>query len=142
MGTDRIYHDFRKWEEVAAGMWEILPADQEKNILQKAVEFTGNADLYGSFMMRVIREWPVSCEQAFTNPSMNHLAWVGHAACCMAIGCPEYITRRAWGMLTQQQRDDANARALDSVRTWHDLNRSAKGQGAFNYVVPGQNCWR
>lgn len=124
----RIYHHYLEWEEVAAGMWEKIPAEDERDMLPKAIDFTGNAELYGSYMMRVIKEWPKSCEQSFSNPSMNHLAWVGHAACAMAIKCPEYITRKAWGKLSQRQQDEANEKALFAVRSWFDLQRGIGGQ--------------
>jgi hypothetical protein len=88
--------------------------------------------------MRVVNEWPYSCEQAFTNPGMNHLAWVGHAACCLAIQCPEYVTRRAWGKLTNQQQIDANEKAALAVQMWINLNRSRGGQLVFDYGLSGQ----
>jgi hypothetical protein len=134
----RIYHHYLKWEEVHAGMWDIVSAEKERELLPKAIEFTGNAELYGSFMMRIIREWPYSCEQAFTNPSMNHWAWVGHAACCLAILCPEYITRKAWGLLTQKQQDEANAQAELAVQTWSFIHRSKCGQLGFIYELSRQ----
>jgi hypothetical protein len=124
----RIYYHFKLWEEVNAGMWEKLSADKEKLMLTRAIDFTGDTELYGSYMMRVIREWVYSCEQAFTNPSMNHLAWVGHAACAMAITCPEYVTRKAWAHLSQKQQDNANAKALLAVKTWFNMRRSGYGQ--------------
>ncbi len=127
----RMYHHFQTWEEITSGMWDIVTKDQERELLKQAVEFTGNAVLYGSYMRRVVKEWPISCEQNLSNPSMNKLAWVGHAATAMAIRCPEYITRLAWGMLTDQQRIDADAQALDAVREWRHVYTSKKQEGLF-----------
>jgi hypothetical protein len=129
----RIYHHYEKWEEWHAGMWNGIPRDREPDMLTKAIEFTGNAELYGSYMMRAIDEWPVSCEQNLSNSSMNRLAWIGHAAACIAIGCPEHITRKAWGRLTQQQRDEANARAHTAVETWLGRYRGNGRQLAFQF---------
>jgi len=129
----RIYHHYEKWEEVDSGMWDKASADAERELLSKAIDFTGNAELYGSFMLKIIEDWPFSCEQAFTNPSMNHLAWVGHAACCLAIGCPEYITRRAWGVLSQKQKDEANEKATNAVYRWTVKYLSRGGQLAFRF---------
>lgn len=114
----RVYHPFWKWEEVDHGMWSTCK--NKKEMLEKAVEFTGNHALYGSFMQRVIKEWPISCENALTDESTNKKAWIGHAACAMAINCPEDITRKAWGYLTDEQRLLANKEADKAIKSWED----------------------
>ena len=106
----RIYHTHDKWEDL--GMWMRKPFPVER-----AIEFTGNAELYGSWMWKVICEWPIACEHNLTGTG-NRRAWLGHAACFMAIGCPESVTRKAWGMLTSQQRIDADQQAQDCIDVW------------------------
>lgn len=86
--------------------------------LQKAIEFTGDHDLYGSWMMKVADEWPFSCQHNLTKRDTNRKAWIGHAAVAMAIQCPEDIVREAWGYLTQKQQDDANAKAQLAIEYW------------------------
>lgn len=114
----RIYHHYETWEEFKAGMWRSVSPKEEKVFLSQAIVFTGNAVLYGSFMLRVVREWPISCEHNLSCTGMNRQAWVGHAACCLAIACPEHITRAAWHYLTEQQRGDANEQASIAIKTW------------------------
>ena len=114
----RIYHPFYKWEEVSAGMWESVSGKELAGHLARAIEFTGNAVLYGSFMLKVIKSWPYSCEHNLTDENINRKAWIGHAATALAIGCPEHITRMAWGRLSQQQQDDANAQAQSAINQW------------------------
>lgn len=116
MKLDRVYHPYDKWEEVAHGMWESVI--NKKEWLARAIAFTGNHILYGQYMMKVIVEWPISCENALTDSSLNQRAWIGHAACAMALGCPEYITREAWGHLTDEQRLLANKEADRAIRCW------------------------
>lgn len=87
-------------------------------MLEQAIEFTGNHKLYGQHMIRVINEWPISCENAFTDQNLNQKAWVGHAACALAINCPEDITRKAWGYLTDEQRFLANREAARAIAHW------------------------
>jgi hypothetical protein len=122
----RIWHPYWDWEDYKAGMWRKVTSKESLVFLDKAIEFTGNADLYGSFMLRVIREWHIACEHNFTDVSINRRAWVGHAACCMAIKCPEYITRQAWGRLTQYQRDEADAQATIAIDTWENARENPK----------------
>lgn len=127
MKPDRVYHPFSEWEEVAANMWG--EATDAKAMLEQAIAFTADHVLYGNYMLRVIREWPISCENALTDSSLNQKAWVGHAACAMALACPEDITRKAWGYLTDEQRLLANKAAERAIREWADAY--AKGRGVL-----------
>lgn len=113
---ERIYHPYTTWEEIGANMWGDI-SDRD-DALVRAIEFTGNHELYGSFMLRVIIEWPISCENALSDMFINRRAWVGHAAVAMALSIPEYITRKAWGYLTNEQRYLANKEADRAIRKW------------------------
>jgi len=125
----RIYHPYTLWEDFHAGMWRKASAEEEAGLLEAAVKFTGDAKLYGSFMVLVSDQWHYACEHNLTDVAMNRRAWIGHAAACMAIGAPEYITRRAWWMLTQEQRDLADSEADNAIRYWE---LSQNGQ----FVIP------
>lgn len=92
----------------------------DKDMLSKAIQFTGDHQLYGSFMQRVVREWPFSCEHNLSDTAQNRRAWVGHAAVALALGCPEDITRQAWHHLTQEQQDLANAEADKAINYWEE----------------------
>lgn len=122
----RVYHHYEKWEEYHNKMWEGRSKEEEAELLEKAIKFTGNAELYGQYMIKVIREWPISCEQNLTATGVNKQAWIGHAACCIALGCPEHVTRRAWHQLTQEQQDKANAKADIAIATWQKEYRRRK----------------
>lgn len=117
----RIHHPYHEWEDYKNGMWNKELPDNEKKLLKEAIAFTGDKDLYGSWMLRVIKEWPVSCEHNLTNTSINRRAWVGHAACSLAFKCPEYITREAWGFLTDVQREEANKQADYAIMKWEEM---------------------
>jgi hypothetical protein len=125
MKFDRVYHPYHLWEEVAAGMWSASVNKKEQ--LERAASFTGDHKAYGENMLRVVSEWPISCENALTDESLNQRAWVGHAACALAIGCPEDITREAWGLLSDEQRILANREADRAIRVWR--NNYAKSRG-------------
>lgn len=105
----RVYHHCGKWEETP--MWQKIPDDQRSEMVAKAKEFTGNAELYGEWMMKALDVWPISCEQNLSHKSTNRQAWIGHAACFLAIESPEDVTREAWWMLTDTQQNEANAKA-------------------------------
>jgi len=99
-------------------MWRDIDARERTDFHRKAVEFTGNHKLYGSFMMLVIETYQISCEHNLTDIGMNRRAWIGHAACFMAIGCPEYVTRAAWSEITELQRELANNEADKAIKKW------------------------
>lgn len=119
----RIYHPYTEWEDYKAGMWRKETTANEKDLLDKAIDFTGTHEEYGAWMMRVVSSWPKACEQNLTDLSQNRRAWIGHAACCMALNCPEYITREAWGYLTKTQQDLANKQADKAIEFWERDNK-------------------
>lgn len=115
----QIYHPYTAWEDYKNGMYRIIPKHERELMLEKAISFTGNAELYGEWMLRVVEKWPISCEQFLTDPHINQKAWIGHAACCLAIECPEYITRKAWKSLSQKRQDEANEKASLAILEWN-----------------------
>lgn len=116
------YIHYTLWEDFKNGMWNVSKYD-EKIYLQKAIEFTGNDSLYGSAMLRVINEWPLTCLHNLSNLGINRKAFIGHAACSLEFDCPESITRMAWGFLTDEQRLKANQKADEAILKW-ELNNS------------------
>ncbi len=127
---NRIYNPFHEWEEMLFNMWGEC-ADR-KSALRDAIDFTGDHELYGHYMMRVVNEWQKSCENALTDTALNQKAWVGHAACALALQIPEDITREAWGHLTDEQRLLANRQADRAIRHWRHAN--GKDSGVRGYM--------
>lgn len=121
----KIWHPYWNWEDYRNGMWRTVSGSERTRLLRKAIDFTGDAKLYGSFMRRVIREWPIGCEHHLTDVGSNRKAWIGHAATCLAIQCPEDITRSAWGYLSQTQQDEANAEAQVAIEEWEQIHEYA-----------------
>lgn len=120
MRIKRIYHHFSKCEEFKSIMWQSsLGIDKEEKISQ-CVKFMSDCDVFESFMIAVINEWPISCEANLTNSGINQVAWLGQAAAAIGIECPEDITKEAWGKLTQEQMDSANNAAKRQIKKWKD----------------------
>lgn len=112
----RIFHPYTDWEETYSNMWGAVK--NRESYLKVAIDFTGDHKIYGSHMKNVIKEWKHSCEHNLTNTTQNRRAWIGHAACALAFGCPEDITREAWSYLSQQQQDLANEAADIAISLW------------------------
>lgn len=135
----RVYYSFEKWEDYQFGMWRKVPFYMEHHFLEAAINFTGDADLYGKYMIRAINEWPNGCEHNLTCTGMNRQAYIGHAATCIALGCPEYITRLAWHQLTQEQQDKANEQADIAIKIWEDNYAKDKDWNRRSDSSPAQD---
>jgi len=135
----RVYHPWREWEEVAHNMWG--EAYDNKYALDQAIALTSDHKRYGHYMQRIIREWPISCENALTDPSLNRKAWIGHAAVALALNIPEDITRKAWSYLTDEQQKLANEEARRAIRAWEDSYAKSKNlrQNMGSKMLPGGN---
>ena len=102
-----------------------------ESYLAVAIEFTGNAKLYGEHMLRVTREWKYSCEHNLTALDQNRQAWIGHAACALAFMCPEDIVREAWGHLKEQQQIEANNVADIAIRDWEERCQNVNSESTY-----------
>jgi hypothetical protein len=118
----RIYHPYWEWEDYQNGMWRKCNVVEEKDFLEKAIVFTGDFKLYGEYMIKITLLWPITCQHNLTDNTQNRKAWLGHAACCLAINCPEYITRQAWGYLNNTQQKNANIQAENAIIAWEKKN--------------------
>ena len=126
----RIYHPYTDWEDYKLGMWRKETTENEKVLLDKAIDFTGDHEEYGYWMLQVIEKMPKACEHNLTDFTQNRKAWIGHAACCLAHKIPEYITRDAWGYLNKKQQDDANKQAEKAILKWEKQTGRFEGNYA------------
>lgn len=119
MGTiGQIFHHYKKWEDYQNGMWRRITGEERDLFLEKVVKFMRDIDLYGSWMLGVIDQWPITCEHNLTDNQINKKAWIGWAACCLAINCPEDITREGWHYLSNSEQDRANNKATFAINKW------------------------
>lgn len=115
-----IWYPYGLWEERHYNMWGDVT--DRKAWLQRAIEFTGDAELYGRWMLQVVTDWPFSCAHALTKRDTNRKAWIGHAAVALAIQCPEDIVRQAWSHLSRDQQQRANVKAQQAIEKWESQN--------------------
>lgn len=116
---DEVWHPYWKLEEFKSNMWGNVK--DRKEWLDKAISFTGDHQLYGDWMLKVIDQWPLSCAHNLTK-SGDKRPWIGHAAAAIAINCPEDIVRQAWACLTEDQQRLANVKAEQAIQKWRDKN--------------------
>lgn len=114
-----VWHPWWMLEEIQFNMWGHV--SHRKTWLNMAIEFTGNPDLYGEWMLKVADSWPNSCQHNLTKIG-DKRPWIGHAAVALAIGCPEDVVREAWGHLSEDQQTKANAKATHAIEYWRAKN--------------------
>lgn len=112
------YRPYWTWEDWLNGMWNKLPINQEEKMLIKALDFTSDHVKYGLAMSEVIEKWTNTMLNSLSNRSINRRAFLGHCAVSYKIQCPEYITRRAWKLLTNEQRELADLEAEKRIKEW------------------------
>lgn len=116
----RVYHHYEKWEDWQAGLYRSIPAplfDDLRNSASGLLADPVGLDLH---MRAVITEWPHATSVVFTNPSRNHRAWLGQAACCHHSTAPEYVTKAGWRTLTPDQQRIANSVADGVIADWRN----------------------
>ena len=122
---DRVYHQYDRWEELQHGMWSEPVNKKEQQVM--AINLMSDQKLFGHYMERVTNEWFISCENALTDENLNKKAWLGQAACALALRIPESITRLAWGKLTYEQQFLANKQAEQFILSWSNRYAASKG---------------
>ena len=118
--TKRIYHPFWEWEELEHNIVGVI--EDEGDFEQRVIEFMSDHKLWGSYMMRVVKEWKNSCEHNLT-ANINRQAWLGASATALALRCPEQITRKMWNLLTDEDRELANKEADKAINYWIKKNK-------------------
>lgn len=113
----RIYYRYELWEDYKNGMYQECKQDRKERV-EKAACILGNAELCRKAMEKVVSEWPIATEYNLSNAGVNRKAWLGQAACSCYAGVHEDETREAWGIMTDAQRNRANAIAQEIIVEW------------------------
>lgn len=123
---NRYFYDYREWEDYKNGMYKkpisirLISGETEEERLNKVIELFSNQDLTRKYMQRVIDEWKIACKVVFSDPSMNKVAWLGQSACCIYAGITESETRKAWWMVSQENRDKADEIAKELIKKYRE----------------------
>lgn len=113
----QIFHHYEKWEDWKAGLYDSVCVyfDEKLNLSKEMLE---NESKFLENARSMINEWIYSAEQNLSDKSMNRQAWIGQATCCHSHSAPEYVTIQAWWMLSDEERNKANAIADIVINEW------------------------
>lgn len=107
-------------EEYQSNMWREVPIETRQGYVDAAAELMRDPGRFYDAMQEAIIAWPNSSAVAFTTPSLNYQAWVGHAGCAYKLGSPEHLTRQGWRLLNSMEQDAANDAASKAIRFWRE----------------------
>src|SRR5262249_48826102 len=79
--------------------------------------FLADTPAFEAALVRVLAEWPNSCEHYLSNENMNRIAWLGQASACIALGLPSAF-RSGFNTLSDEEKRLANETALAALNRW------------------------
>lgn len=115
---ERIYHCYSLWEDYKLGMYNNCPLNTKQYKIEKVIEMFNSEELTEKYMNKVIDEWFFSCEHNLTNESMNKIAYIGQAACCLYANVPCDVTMRAWKHLELKVKIRSDKIAKKTIDKW------------------------
>lgn len=120
----RIYHHYLMWEDWKAGFYDNISGQNKEDKIKSVVEMFNDERLTFEYMNMVIEKWKYSCEHNLTNESLNKIAYIGQAACCLYANIPSTITMEAWSLLSSEVQERANKQAEKVLRKWEENNKN------------------
>ena len=118
----QIYHPWHLWEDHKHGFYDNISGRDKKEMIEKAVQMFTDSELTEICMLKVINERKYSCEHNLSNLSMNRIAYLGQAACCVFAGIPCSVTMEAWNKVSKEKRDIADSIAERLIKEWEVKN--------------------
>lgn len=115
---NRVWHPYTKWEDYPAGFYDTCNGQEKEEKIKQVVEFFNDEKKVDEFMNRAAAEWVFSFEHNLTNNSMNKIAYIGQAACCLYNGIPSTVTMEAWSLLDKSIQERANEIAEKTLKKW------------------------
>lgn len=128
---ERIFHHYSLWEDFHAGMYDESKDGRSKRV-KEAARILGTPTLCREAMEKVVSEWKIAAEYNLSNAGINRKAWLGQAACSCYAGIHEDETREAWGIMTPEQRTEANRIAAEIIRNWL---KAAEAESTQQYSI-------
>lgn len=132
------YYHYTVWEDYKNGMYDEVKEGREERV-KKAVYLLSTTDLLYQYMSRVANEWKYATEQTFTNPCINHQAFLGQTACNLYADIKEDETREAWGRLDNNQRYKANKVADKVYDEW--VRKYERKEGNYQTTFEDMEGW-
>lgn len=120
----RIYHPYWLWEDFKHGFYDNASGEVKQRHIDNCLKMFNSERLTKEHMIRVVKEWKFSCEHNLTNESINKIAYIGQAACCLYSGIPSTVTMECWSMLSKEVQERSDKLAIEAIELWKQLNKN------------------
>jgi len=120
---ERIYHRYENWECFKNGFFKNVSGSEKEVLSKKVIELFSDSKLTELYMQKVVSEWPFSSEHNLSNNSMNRVAWLGQAACCIYAGIPFKITMENWRFVDEKKQIKACEIAQKIITKYESKNK-------------------
>lgn len=118
-GVTRQYTNWEKWEDYRhnfyGGVKEDWPRD---NTLEMYAELLRDLPRFESALQTIVREWKNSNQHNLTNGGLNRVAYLGQCALALTFGVPHKEGRGGYQLLTQEEKNAADAMAKKYLDLW------------------------
>tara|TARA_R110002020_G_scaffold13283_3_gene48089 strand:- start:3296 stop:3685 length:390 start_codon:yes stop_codon:yes gene_type:complete len=102
---NKIWHPYWLWEDFQNGMYDDVCCHKQIEISFNCL--TG-AELFLLKGVEILKKWKFCCEENLSNIKINRKAWLGQAYCNFVGKSTERSTKKAWSLLSLQERNYAN----------------------------------
>lgn len=117
----QFFAKFLDWEDYINGMFDVPNLEDEEKIeIENSITMLSDTTMFDETCKLVLFNWVISSKVNLTNVSCNRRAWLGQAACSYKFNSCETSTRFSWGLLTENQRIEANAVADKWIRIFEN----------------------
>ena len=132
----RIYFPYWEWECFHAGMYKRVPPEGKTSdqCKQEYCVFLKNIEGFNAAMIRIKKEWPISCKQFLTNENINRIAWIGQASMCIETGIPR-VFRSGFCLLNKDEQRNANMAAFNFLKDWLENERERQNKCLHKRMV-------
>jgi hypothetical protein len=118
---NRVFHKYDDWEDYINGMYN-TEKDSEY-FVDKSIILLKDNNMFLKEGLNMIEKWVISADENLSNTNCNRLSWIGQATCCFLFGSPEKSTRKAWSLLSSDERNNANVVATKILKQYERKNR-------------------
>lgn len=130
----RVSLPYWMWEDHKAGLYRTLAGPGED---ERARELLADSARLLDAMRQAVQTWPLAAQHQLSNTEQNRRAWLGWAACMVAVGACARATRYAWPRLTEDERVSANHAADVVIAEWERANADPDTQGTLFDFMEG-----
>jgi hypothetical protein len=119
-------------EEYLLGMYDKVSPNLEEYLIAKSVDLLTDPKVFFENGLQVLDIFKKSSKFHLSNQSINRNAWIGQSSCFFKNNVPEYLTRKAWVMLSFKDQSKANQVAQKIIRIYETKDKSILNQMEFS----------